>query len=289
MATVLVIGARGMLGRAVMRVAVGRGDTVVGTVRSPLPGFVPFDALRDEPHDFFDRPVDLVVNCAAVLAADLAGGDPATALAAEELNARFPHRLAAAAAAHGARLVHVSTDAVFRDDAGACTEEDDRFATDVYGGTKRRGEPNTPGTLVVRCSLVGRDPARHRGLAELVLAAPDGGVLSGYVDQFWNGLAATQVAAVCAALADPGLFTRARVEGPVHHLFEDPPLTKHELLLSLAAAAGKHVDVKPVISGRPVTRVLSTVRSVLRECLESVPARSAALAELINEGETANG
>jgi dTDP-4-dehydrorhamnose reductase len=289
MATVLVIGARGMLGRVVTRAAAERGDTVVRTARTSDPGFVAFDALCDEPNELFGGPVDLVVNCAAVLAADLAAGDAATALAAEELNARFPHRLAAAAAAHGARLVHVSTDAVFRDDAGACTEQDDRFATDVYGDTKRRGEPNTPEALVARCSLVGRDPALRRGLAELVLGLPDGGVATGYVDQLWNGLAATQVAAVCAALADPALFTRARAEGPVHHLFEDPPLTKHELLVALAAAAGKRVDVQPVESGRPVTRVLSTVRSVLCECLESGPARSAALAELINEGETANG
>jgi dTDP-4-dehydrorhamnose reductase len=289
MATVLVIGARGMLGHAVARAAARRGDTVVGTSRKPLPGLVGFDARRDDPQVLLTAPVDLVVNCVGILAAEIDPADAATVHAAEELNSRFPHVLAASAEAHDSTLVHISTDAVFRDDAGPCSEEDDRFTTDVYGDTKRRGEPTTPAALVLRCSFVGRDPLRGRGLVEWLLSKPDGSVVNGYVDQLWNGLAATQVAAVCAALADRGLFAEARREGPVHHLFGNPPVTKHDLLVQLAALAAKPVRVEPVASGRSVTRVLATSHSVMHECLESGPARPAALAGLFDEEETRYG
>src|SRR6516225_1053934 len=120
MATVLVIGARGMLGHAVARAAARRGDTVVGTSRKPLPGLVGFDARRDDPQVLLTAPVDLVVNCVGILAAEIDPADAATVHAAEELNSRFPHVLAASAEAHDSTLVHISTDAVFRDDAGPC-------------------------------------------------------------------------------------------------------------------------------------------------------------------------
>jgi dTDP-4-dehydrorhamnose reductase len=289
MTAVLVIGAGGMLGREVARAAESRGAVVVGTGRAPLPGRVAFDARRDNPAELFRNPVDLVVNCAAVLASEIDPSDEDTVAAAEWVNAMFPHALAEQAGRHGARLVHISTDAVFREDAGTCREDDTGFAGDVYGSTKRRGEPAAANALSLRCSFVGWDPARHRGLLEWLLAQPDGAEVQGFTDQIWNGLASTQVAAVCAAVANPDLFCRARDEGPVHHLFEDPPLTKCALLKLCADVFGKPVTVVPQASLRPVSRVLATRHTVLRECLESGATRSAALAELAREGETRDG
>jgi dTDP-4-dehydrorhamnose reductase len=284
MTRVLVIGAAGLLGREVAQAAEAHGADVVRTTRARRAGWLTFEASQDDPDDLFGDRVDLVVNCAAVLAADIDPQVAATVEAAERVNADFPHALAATASRHDARVVHISTDAVFPDDAGTCTELDIGYATDPYGASKQRGEPDTGNAITVRCSFVGQDPARHRGLLEWLLAQPPQSSIHGFTDQLWNGLVATQLARACALLLDDSAFLRARTEGPIHHLFEDPPLTKCQVLELCADSFGKDVTIVPTESGRPVTRVLTSIHSTLRECLESGPARAAALAELARPG-----
>lgn len=273
-----------MLGREVCRAVVKYGLDLQRSNRRPTGDGIVFDAERDDPNHLFRTEVAVAVNCAAVLAADIAAGGAA---AAEHVNARFPHDLVDAARSAGARVIHISTDGVFADDAGVCSEESTAFSTDLYGLTKRTGEPDAPNALTVRASFVGRDPTRRRGLIEWLLAQPEGASIPGFTDQCWNGLVSTQLAEVCAALADESVFGRARTEGAVHHLFEDPPLTKGELLDLCREAFSKDVTVFPTQSGRPVARVLTTVHSTLRELLESRPERTVALRELSERDEGA--
>jgi len=223
---------------------------------------------------------DLVVNCAGVLASELSPAGATELRRAVAVNALFPHDLGLAAEARGVRVVHVSTDAVFRAAAGRCFEDDEGYATDVYAATKRLGEPLLGNVVSLRCSFVGRLPDRRGGLLEWIAQHPPGAEVQGFVDQAWNGLTTAHVARVCAALAEPSFFERARAEGHVHHLFHDPPLTKHELLVLIAEAFGLELTVTPVSSGRATSRVLGTRYSVLREHLESGPSLVASLEEL---------
>jgi dTDP-4-dehydrorhamnose reductase len=290
MERILVIGAAGMLGREVVRAAQAHGAEVVPAGRAPRPGWVTFDAERTPAEELFHgRELGLVVNCAAALASEIDPADETSVERAHALNARFPHTLAAAAERAGARVLHVSTDAVFREDAGVCFEDDERFADDVYGLTKRLGEPAAPDALTIRGSFVGRDPLRRRGLLEWLLRQAPGAEVSGYVDHAWNGVASTQFAGVCAALSDPLLFERARAEGGVHHLHEDPPLSKYDLLVECARAFEAPVSVAPRESGAPSTRLLGSRHRVLTEQLESLPPRARALAELAERGNEQHG
>lgn len=277
---VLVVGAAGMLGREICRAVDGE---IVCAGRAARAGWIRFDAETEPVERLLAAAgkVDVVVNCAAALASEIDPADEASVRRAVAVNQRFPGALANATTA---RVVHISTDAVFRADAGRCVEDGDAFADDVYGTTKRRGEPDAPSALTLRCSFVGLDPGRRRGLLEWLLARPRGAEVSGFVDQAWNGLASTQIAAVVAALADPELFDRARAEGGVHHLFEDPPLSKHELVVLCAQRLGLDIRAVPARSGLPVTRVLATRHRVLREYLESVPPRAESLVALAERG-----
>ncbi|MFD8232516.1 dTDP-4-dehydrorhamnose reductase [Streptomyces sp. NPDC059696] len=131
----LVAGAGGMLGRDVVEELTRRGETVVGLDRTALditdPGAVDA-AVREH------RP-DLVVNCAAYTAVDDAETDEARAL---EINGDGPRFLARACAAHGARLIHVSTDYVFSGDARTTPYPEDHPTgpRTAYGRTKLAGE-----------------------------------------------------------------------------------------------------------------------------------------------------
>src|SRR5262245_26629202 len=99
--TVLVIGAEGMLGREVCRAVAKNGFDLRRSSRRPVGDGIVFDAERDEPSVLFGGEIAVVVNCAAVLAADIAAGGGASA---EQVNARFPHVLVEAARAAGARV-----------------------------------------------------------------------------------------------------------------------------------------------------------------------------------------
>jgi len=269
-----------MLGREVAAACEAAGHDTIRTSRARREGWLAFDVERDDIATVI-ADADLVVNCAAVLAAD-AARDP---VLAHTVNARFPRRLAAA----GARTVHISTDAVFSDDAGRCFEDDPPNADDPYGASKREGEPDAANAITIRCSFVGLDPQRRRGLVEWLLATDTGAEVDGFVDQAWNGLVSTQVARVCVALADTKTFKNARTEARVHHLFEDPTLTKHELVEQVVAAFALPLTVLPSTSGRAMSRVLGTRYHVLREHLESGPGRAASLAQLAQRRHSADG
>ncbi len=80
---------------------------------------------------------DVVINCIGIIKQQPIAKDP---IASITLNALFPHRLAHACQAVGARMIHISTDCVFSGSKGNYTETDIPDANDLYGRTKLLGE-----------------------------------------------------------------------------------------------------------------------------------------------------
>jgi dTDP-4-dehydrorhamnose reductase len=137
----LVSGAAGMLGTDVMRAGQRAGHTLVGLAHDELD--IADEAAVDAA---FERAApDAAINCAAWTDVD---GAQTQREQARAVNARGARNLARAAAAAGARLVHVSTDYVFPgaaplDAAGApraYVESDPTGPSSVYGETKLEGE-----------------------------------------------------------------------------------------------------------------------------------------------------
>jgi dTDP-4-dehydrorhamnose reductase len=128
----LVTGAGGMLGHDVVRAA--GAHEVIAFLHGEL-DVTDGDAVERWIADV--RP-DAVVNCAAWTDVDGAESDPDGAAA---VNAAGAGNVARAAARHGARLVHVSTDYVF--DGAKRTpyvESDATGPRSAYGATKLAGE-----------------------------------------------------------------------------------------------------------------------------------------------------
>lgn len=136
----------GMLGSAVARAARRAG--------------LPYCAVR---HDIANLPDDavvapLVINCAAVL-----GSDKTDLL--EAVNTKGPQALSEQCDRVGARLVHVSTDAVFSTE-GPHSEDSRPRPQDPYGTSKLRGEVVRSPHLTVRTAFIGL--GRFGVLAELL-------------------------------------------------------------------------------------------------------------------------
>ena len=105
---VLVPGAGGMLGRAVVAELRARGHEAVPASRAELDLADPMAAARLAGGEF--GALDGVVNCAAYTAVDRAESEPQAAFDANGLGVSY---LGTACLELGAALVHVSTDFVF--------------------------------------------------------------------------------------------------------------------------------------------------------------------------------
>ncbi len=132
---VLIIGANGQLGRD-CQVALAPDHELVCL---DLPQF---DLTRRESVEEWLQRVEpeAVVNCAAYTAVDRAESEPELC---ELVNATGPALLAAACAALGTKLIHISTDYVFDGSLplGQAYHESDRpNPVSVYGRTKLAGE-----------------------------------------------------------------------------------------------------------------------------------------------------
>lgn len=162
---VLVTGGGGQLGRALVAAAPD-GTEVVSRASDALD-------ITDEVavHDCVAalRPA-LIFNAAAYTAVDLAESEPEAAFA---VNAVAVGVLAAAARAHGARLVHVSTDFVFDGLSGIPYSVDaEPCPLGVYGASKLKGERLAgDDALIVRTAWVYHSTGRNFVLTMLRLMA----------------------------------------------------------------------------------------------------------------------
>jgi len=142
----LVTGARGMLGQDLVSALEPGGHDVTAVDKDEL------DITDPTAVSVAVAGHDVVVNCAAYTAVDVAEEHEDAAFAVNAVGAAF---LARAAAGRGARLVHISTDYVFGGDAtDPYAETAPAAPRSTYGRTKVAGEwavrAEAPDHLIVR-------------------------------------------------------------------------------------------------------------------------------------------
>ena len=243
---VLVIGASGMLGNAVLRLfSQSPGYEVFGSVRSSavrrlLPDDVQPNLINgvdvenvDSLMRLFDlaRP-NVVINCVGLVKQLAQADDP---LAAIPLNALLPHRLARLCAVAGARFVHMSTDCVFSGAQGMYIESDVADAKDLYGRSKFLGEVDYPHAITLRTSIIGHELDGARSLVDWFLAQE--GSVRGFKRAIFSGLPTVEVARVIRDYVIP----HPELHG-LYHL-SAAPINKFDLLTLVAATYGKSIDI----------------------------------------------
>jgi dTDP-4-dehydrorhamnose reductase len=170
-----------------------------------------------------------VINCAALANLDACEANPALA---EKLNSELPKKLANYVAKGGARLVHISTDAVFDGKRGNYSEGDRPNPLSLYARTKLKGEravlAANPQAIVARVNLFGWSLSGKRSLAEwFVNNLSAGNSIMGFTDVYFCPLLVNDLAKVLLRMLEREL------EG-LYHVVSSECSSKYDFGVRLA-------------------------------------------------------
>lgn len=245
---ILVLGATGMLGHAVMQILSEDPELEVsGTVRAQ-------SGKRFFPANIADRLVtgvdvenqdsltevlamsrpDVVVNCIGLVKQLAQAYDPLQAL---PINALLPHRLAKLCSLGNARLIQISTDCVFSGKTGNYVESDFPDAGDLYGRSKLLGEVEYENSITLRTSIIGHELQSPHSLIDWFLAQE--GTCRGYTSAIFSGLPTIVLAKIIRDVVIP----RPELFG-LYHVSADP-ISKFDLLQLVAKKYGKDIQIVP--------------------------------------------
>lgn len=232
----LITGAAGQVGRALTRLlpdadARGKADldvTDAAAVSEAVAGH------------------DVVFHLAAMT--DVDGAEVAPTVA-EDVNDRGTANVADAARLHGARVVYLSTDYVFRGDSPPYAEGDRPDPVNVYGRTKLAGETHLDPErdIVVRTSWIYGD---GRNFISAIVDAATKGPVTVVDDQFGRPTSAADLAAALAYVVDAGW------SGVLHVAGDGPPCSWADLAEAVLRETGSrlvvnHVDTQTYAAGSP--------------------------------------
>jgi dTDP-4-dehydrorhamnose reductase len=180
------------------------------------------------------------------------------------VNSLWPHLVADACAANGARLVHVSTDCVFSGTRGQYVEADAPDEFDLYGRSKLLGEVTDRDHVVtLRTSIIGWQLGEPTGLVAW-FAAHRTEQLKGYAKAVFSGLTTRRLSEL---IRDEVLPDEAM--SGLWHVSADP-IDKYSLLADLAQNLGWNVDLTPT-DAPVIDRTLDSSR--FRQRRQWVPPR----------------
>lgn len=258
-AKIVVLGGDGMLGHKMFQALRERFSgtfcTLRGDPRTPPLCRVEFlqgeDVLRGvDVTDFAALDATLstlhpeyLINCVGIIKQLAEATLPVPSIT---INSLLPHKLAAAAARWGGRVIHFSTDCVFSGNRGNYREEDPSDGDDLYGKTKFLGEVAAPNALTLRTSMIGRELSRHRSLLDW-FRAQNHGKVRGFRRVIYSGVTTNHLAELVASIVHnyPAL----------HGLYQvaSEPISKYDLLCLLREAYRLDVQIEPddlVVSDR---------------------------------------
>ena len=244
----LVTGAAGMLGRDLTALLAARRENIAAPTRADLDIT---DQASVAAAVSAARP-DVVINCAAWTAVDAAEEHEEEALA---INGHGAAHLAAACAAAGARLIHVSTDYVFDGHASApYAEQAPTTPAGAYGRTKLAGEQAVrsalpDGSYVVRTAWLYGVHGKNFVKTMLRLAAngtSPGVVADQHGQPTWTADVAAQLVALIDQSAKPGIYHATSSGQTTWHGFAE------EIFKLYDKSQGTDTE-RPVVSPKPIT------------------------------------
>lgn len=236
---ILITGASGLLG---LNMAIGAASKheIIGTYHSHPVKSTAFRTIQADlsapgtiEHLLNETKPDWVINCAALANLDACEANPEQA---EQLNIEVPQNLAKYVARGGARLIHVSTDAVFDGRHGMYTEDDTPNPLSIYARTKLAGEQAVastyPDAIIARVNFYGWSLSGNRSLAEFFYNNLSAGKqVMGFTDVHFCPLHVTQLSELLFRLLEANL-------NGLYHVVSGECLTKYDFGVAIARKFG---------------------------------------------------
>jgi len=245
---VLVLGANGMLGSALVKVLNKSHNLIVyGTVRNESAinffnesiGKNIISDIRVENKNSLEKAFsivqpDVVINCIGIIKQLDDSIDPLQII---QINALLPHCLAKMCELSSARLIHISTDCIFDGAKGSYKESDSFDAKDLYGISKYLGEVSYLNTITLRTSIIGHELQRRRSLLEWFLSQKI--ECKGYSKAIFSGLPTIVLAEVIRDVVIP----HTELSG-VYHV-GSKSISKYDLLKLIAEVYDNSIQIIP--------------------------------------------
>jgi dTDP-4-dehydrorhamnose reductase len=232
---ILITGASGLLGINLALEAASQHD-VFGQVNSQEISTNKFTIVKADLLEpgaverlFHETHPDWVVHCAALANLELCENDP---VLARELNTEVPRNLAIQCRKGGARLLHVSTDAVFDGETGGYSEIDTPNPLSTYARSKLNAEyavtVENPNAIIARVNFIGWSLTGKRSLAEFFYTnLSTGNEVMGFIDVDFCPLLVNDLAQIFLKMLGNGL-------SGIYHVVSSDHVSKYEFGVQIA-------------------------------------------------------
>jgi dTDP-4-dehydrorhamnose reductase len=177
---ILITGASGMLGALLVKNWQDKfvifATDKVNYIDNPAKHFMPFDLLSKSFGALVDwAQPDLIIHCAAITNVDYCEDNPEQAMA---VNAESVSKFLKEGSE--AKLIYISSDAVFPDGIHMATEKDHTSPQNVYGKTKETGERYikeiSGDHIAIRTTIVGKNiNSSYQGFVEWIVTSVKNG------------------------------------------------------------------------------------------------------------------
>ena len=241
MANVAILGSTGMLGATMAKVL---DENCINLFEFNRSGVSITKSTQAEEFDVIKRNnldkifkrfnLDYIVNCIGIVNNLINNKDQHSIDLAYKVNAEFPAALNDYSIKSGIPVITIGTDCVYSGKVGNYSEIDRFDPIDHYGISKSMGEKASTTSMVIRCSIIGRETNASNSLLEWLLTHPKDAVINGYINHIWNGITNLHFSQVVAGIIKNSNFKAGKL-----HLVPKDLVSKFELLRIMAREFGR--------------------------------------------------
>jgi len=262
MINVAVLGSTGMLGSTLTRCLENNSTTVYEFNRAGISVTKKNESRKldvvtdnDITKSFYGIKLDYIINCIGLIKQLINIKDPNSIKLAYKINSDFPLKLNNFAKSSGIPVIQIGTDCVYSGEVGAYAEDQPHDPTDVYGITKSMGEIESSSTMIVRCSIIGKEIESSNSLLSWVLSQNTNFRINGFTNHFWNGVTTLHFSQIISGIIESETYMNG-----VFHLVPDGFVSKYELIKLIAKKFGRSdLQVSKFEAETEINRSLITI------------------------------
>jgi len=222
MKKILVLGSTGMAGHLITLYFKEQGYDVTAYTKRPFPYTKNIIGNAFETKTFkcilLEGEYDVIINCIGIL--NQAADDNKSI--AVYLNSYLPHLIADTLFKTKTKLIHMSTDCVFKGNSGPYYEDSLRDGLSFYDRSKALGEVEDKKNLTFRNSIIGPD-INENGIGLFNWFMRQEGDINGYTRAIWTGVTTLTLAKAIEKAIEEDLCG-------LYNLVNNRSISKYELL-----------------------------------------------------------